>query len=278
MPQLKPQKGNPHRLTINQHIIPAASLARFSDIDGKVRVRRHGVLDDLNLLPKNPFFCAMRRWDQKSEAGYMKDIEDRFQRLCTDIITNNLPHLISSQHEIVTEYYILWSHRHHYNTIPIPDQSLNRVKEERSLTVDEQEYLEASGVMFFSNNTMASRFLTGPRILMDIDWNMEALAGRKWGIVRSELAHFILPDNFRYGTAVPISPTVCLVLDAQDGRVAFDVVAEINGYALKSSKAFLIWTGPDKAPIIPLRTPGHATAQLVQELINPKKKYFPVTS
>jgi hypothetical protein len=33
---LKPQKGNPHGFTINQHVFPLASIARFSNGDGRV--------------------------------------------------------------------------------------------------------------------------------------------------------------------------------------------------------------------------------------------------
>jgi len=35
----KPQKGNPHQLTVKQHCFPARSIARFADSEGCVEVK-----------------------------------------------------------------------------------------------------------------------------------------------------------------------------------------------------------------------------------------------
>jgi hypothetical protein len=34
----RPQKGNPHRLAIDQHTFPSKSIARFADSDGTVQI------------------------------------------------------------------------------------------------------------------------------------------------------------------------------------------------------------------------------------------------
>lgn len=61
----KPQKGNPHKLTIDQHIFPRACIARFSRENGTVQVRRKGGQQDLWLAPATRTFvlaaCGTRR-------------------------------------------------------------------------------------------------------------------------------------------------------------------------------------------------------------------------
>src|SRR5277367_3510248 len=75
----KPQKGNPRRLTFWQHVFPAKSIERFAGHDGKIAVRHRQADKEFKLAPENELFCAQRRWDQRAEAGYMKEIEDQFQ-------------------------------------------------------------------------------------------------------------------------------------------------------------------------------------------------------
>jgi hypothetical protein len=77
----KPQKGNPHRLTVNQHVYPAWSIERFADTTGKVEVWLRRSDKTFRASPDNPLFCARRTWDQRAESGYMKAIEDEFQIL-----------------------------------------------------------------------------------------------------------------------------------------------------------------------------------------------------
>ena len=59
------QKGNPHRLTREQHIIPAATLRRFTQSDGRVEVHfRDGRIAKLPV--NDQLFCVDRLWDQRS--------------------------------------------------------------------------------------------------------------------------------------------------------------------------------------------------------------------
>src|ERR1700730_17538642 len=82
----KPRKGNPNRLTIKQHVLPAASIARFADAKGGVWV--HDLIRGKRRVThrNDVIFCAQRAWDQRSESGFMKRIEDAFQSLAEMII------------------------------------------------------------------------------------------------------------------------------------------------------------------------------------------------
>lgn len=86
----KPQNGNPHKLTIDQHIFPAESISRFASENGMVQVRRKNGEPDLSLRPGNSYFCARRLWDQKAEAVFMKEIEDRYQDVARNIVAGDV--------------------------------------------------------------------------------------------------------------------------------------------------------------------------------------------
>jgi hypothetical protein len=78
---LKPQKGNPHRLAIRQHILPVKSIARFSKSDGRVWVFEKLKNAKRRAKPSDEIFCARRAWDERTEVDFMKKIEDEFQTL-----------------------------------------------------------------------------------------------------------------------------------------------------------------------------------------------------
>lgn len=64
----KPQKGNPHKLTIDQHIFPKASISRFTGENGRVQVRRKSGEQDLWLTPA----IATRRIPADTRTGHLR--------------------------------------------------------------------------------------------------------------------------------------------------------------------------------------------------------------
>lgn len=166
----KPQKGNPHKLAIDQHIFPKACLSRFTGDNGTVQVRRKSGERDLWLAPGNSYFCARRLWDQKAEAVYMKAIEDRYQDVAKSIVAGAITTLDAGMTAAVTDLYLLWTLRHERYLNPLPDARLNMVAPEREMSVDTQEILEVNGYLFaVSNNTIPSRFMTGLRFVIEMD-------------------------------------------------------------------------------------------------------------
>jgi len=63
-----------------------ASIARFADREELVEVHRLSTKSTFKATPSNPTFCAMGAWDNRAEAGYMREIEDEFQGLASRII------------------------------------------------------------------------------------------------------------------------------------------------------------------------------------------------
>ncbi|MQA37075.1 hypothetical protein [Rugamonas aquatica] len=247
----KPQKGNPHKLTIDQHIFPNACISRFAGENGTVQVRRKSGEPDLWLTPKNSYFCARRLWDQKAEAVFMKAIEDRYQDVARNIVAGTVTTLDVEMTEAVTDLYLLWTLRHQRYLNPLPDIRINMVAPEREMSVDTQEILESNGYLFAAqDNTIPSRFMTGIRFVIEMDRERQRMAGKRWGILTSTEAEFLVPDNFSAYSVLPLSPTIALVEGHADQRIGFKQVADINGQAVHGCRRYYFARDITRCPIL----------------------------
>ncbi len=103
----KPQRGNPHRLTIKQHTFPAASIARLANGEGIVSVYHIRSGKVLRLPPADQLFCARRNWDQRAEEGHMKEIEDKFQAMAECIIAATFCVIGADGQKIINDFFQL---------------------------------------------------------------------------------------------------------------------------------------------------------------------------
>jgi hypothetical protein len=99
-------------LVVNQHIFPRKSIARFTNEDGMVEVFHKGRQKKLILQPSNNLFCAKWSWDQRSEIGYMKRIEDDFQSLVSKILENGNLTLCEEDNRVALSFLALWELRY----------------------------------------------------------------------------------------------------------------------------------------------------------------------
>ncbi|MYM22175.1 hypothetical protein GTP46_05910 [Duganella sp. FT135W] len=250
----KPQNGNPHRLTIDQHIFPKSCIARFAGDKGTVQVRRKSGEKDLWLAPGNSYFCARRLWDQKAEAVFMKAIEDRYQDVARKIVAGAVTTLDAMMNQAVTDLYLLWTLRHERFLNPIPDARLNFVAPEREMSIDTQEILEANGYVFAApDNTIPSRFMTGFRLMMEMRRERERMVGKRWGILTSDEAEFLVPDNFSDCSVLPLSPTIALVEGHRNQQIGFRQVADINGQAVHGCHRYYFARDITRCPILTRR-------------------------
>ena len=142
--ELEPtQKGNPHQLTLYQHIFPSRSISRFCRDNGNVDMYMFKHSKRREAKPCDKIFCARRKWDERAEKGYGKDIEDKFQRV-VDRILQNPSLVLPSENLSITEFYALWNLRYHWSKVPINATPIKGVKglEFTPLTLDTQEQLE----------------------------------------------------------------------------------------------------------------------------------------
>ncbi|WP_419735659.1 hypothetical protein [Pseudomonas sp. COR18] len=250
-----PQKGNPHKLTVNQHTFPKTSIARFTGQSGMVQLFHMKTRKVLPMKPTDQVFCAKRTWDQKSEAVYMKAIEDAYQTLISTILAGRTKRIGLIEGIIISEFYCLWNIRALLKQRPITDQSLTDhgiIGVRRHYTKDEHERLEAAGVSAIRPDlTFPGRFLAGPKIMMNVDMAVEGMGDAKWGILQATDGEFIVPDNFNNRRIVPVSPTICLWSKTNQEIELLNrkAVAEINRAAIETSIDYYFARDLSRCPI-----------------------------
>lgn len=100
----KTQPGNPHQLTLRQHVFPARSIQRFCE---------NGGVDLIDLVrglrrragPGDSILCADRARGHFAEAGWMKKIEDVFRAVAEQIILDPPVQFSAEQAEAINEYF-----------------------------------------------------------------------------------------------------------------------------------------------------------------------------
>jgi hypothetical protein len=246
----KTQKGNPRALTIRQHVFPVQSLKRFANSLGWLSVRRTGERPGvpLRLRADNPMFCAMRAWDQRTESGLMKWIEDEFQPIADDIVNGRLQ-LHAHEHKTIARFYALWRVRAQHRESPIEGRRANEITPE-PLNVDQQECLERNGYIFVGPDGMLpGRMLAGIHIQREIDFFVHQLSNETWGVVRARAGEFLLPDCFGETAIVPVTPRACLVARAGNGDLKEDGVREFNVLAASSCSRYVVARSFAKCPL-----------------------------
>ena len=231
------QKGNPHRLTIDQHVFPRASINRFINTDGLVEVFSRNAKKVLKIKSNNNLFCAKRIWDQKTEVGIGKRIEDEFQRLVNKIQNGSVSTIGFFEKRVVEDFFSLWRSRHHFRIHGLPDLEVKGITGD-SLTKDQQEILERKHTLFFRNGVMPGRFTAGIQVIRYMDAFRHDNRFVEWGIVRSAEGDFIVPDCFEDIMIVPVSPTIALMADHPNATITKRELEIVNSVAIDRSSDF----------------------------------------
>jgi hypothetical protein len=239
----KPQKGNPHQLTINQHVFPLRSLARFSDPSSdKVAVRRPpSDLNEIHVKPDAAFFCAMRAWNDGAERNFKREIEDPFQAVADQVMSIRQS-LAEDQHIIVTKFLALWSARAHLKANPIADSPIYGILGKQGKhTLDDQEILEKNDIGYINENlSVPGRDLAAGLITMSIMRYQKQRGDQRWGIVHSPAAEFIVPDQFGSIAIVPVTPKLCFVAGCGNIQATELQVREQNRAALANARGYIV--------------------------------------
>lgn len=218
------QLKNPHKLTLDQHLLPRASIARFSGGDGAVECFFLKSMAAKRLMPANPIFCVNRLWSQFGEAGAStRRVESEFQALASRICAGTLASLNSDECAVVTRFHALVSAREDMRDAP-PNDTIMPVQG-HELSLDEQERLEALGVSYaLPGGVYESRTLASWHILFKLTWATRTLAEWRWGVVRSPGPQFLVPDTIGRFPFVPVAPTVGLLAHHPDGMLTAESV------------------------------------------------------
>lgn len=213
----KPQKTNPNKITVKQHVFPRASIARFANTEGNITTFYIPNKKKIVLTPSNEMFCARRVWNQVAEAGYIKSIEDRFQILASAISSGTLKEIQHSDQPLITGFFHLCRLRAQYKKNPINDITNPVSLSKPTLTKDQHEILEKNGYVYFYNEIIPRRHLTGIAIQAELI-AIRRIIDIPWGIIRTTGVELIVSDNF-YDfdePIIPISPTIFLTANTEN--------------------------------------------------------------
>jgi hypothetical protein len=233
------QDGNPHQLTILQHVFPARSIERFANRQGEISVKYLSTGRIFRVKGNDQIFCAKRVWDQRAEHGYMKNIEDKFHNIA-ERITSGAGSLLPGDSKAVTEFYGLCRLRAAWRDRRLAPQPILGIAGE-NLTKDQEEVLETKHAIYVTaDGTIPGRYIVGIQIQNDIDGFAAQLERRQWGIVSAQDGEFILPDNFGSFTIVPISPAISLIYDSQDLSLSRNQVKMVNRCAANTASQYVV--------------------------------------
>ncbi|CAB5082083.1 hypothetical protein IST4116A_00067 [Burkholderia cenocepacia] len=249
----KPEKTrpqNPNRLTIRQHVFPVRSMQQFVDKRGRVSV--FDILRNKIRLaqPKDTLFCAQRAWDQRAEAGYMKHIEDEFQKIVQPIIRGQVNTITPEQKPAIDTMFALWFMRTRYRRLDAQEIQLVGVHGD-DLTKAQEENLESNGYLFARmGGKMPARQLNGVQLQMRIGHYARDLAVlTRWGVIHAQTGEFIVPDVPMH-TIIPLTPKMALVASVPDGYVVERNLAEVNSALRASSREYYFARDFSKCPFL----------------------------
>jgi len=249
-----PQRGNPHRLVVRQHVLPLKSVARFADSDGLVDVRLPLGAKNFRVSPRNSLFCARRVWNQRAKTSFMKEIEDRFQET-VDMLRVVMGNRIGPRaNEAITEFFLLWMLRAEHRLAPTTDAKLSEISSlEHDVTQDEDELLESVGVTCIRPDyTIAARHFSGDQIRIDSLKLGKRLRFVTWHLACADAGEFLVPDR-------PTLDSMMVLLDPSTILLPFPVrtaltrlqVARVNGSLVDSSVEYYFARDLSKSPIAP---------------------------
>ena len=229
----------PLQMTIRQHIFTRAGLKRFADLDRLLQVLDVQTGGIRRLGPNADCFVVRRGWDQRTESAIMGPIERQFGILAKRILSGELATLDCAENCVASTMYSLWRIRHHRAQNPIPDHKIGN-RPERPVLDTGMDQGEHYGIISITSDGMIPGYmLAGPLLQSALDRQAEAMAGKRWGIVRAGEGEFAMPDSFGEFMVIPLSPACCLIADEANGTAARDGVAQLNGLARISATKYL---------------------------------------
>jgi len=241
MSRTNKKNRNPHQLTMNQHCFPKKSIDRFANDDGYVEVYLMQQSKKIIKRPSDKHFCAQRVWDQPSESGFMKNIEDDYQKLVDQLISENADSISDMNHLTITKMYSLWEARSHWRNQHLDDTEIQGVRRPTiEISQDDCDLLEKNGITSMrSNSSIPGVHLTGLMLVMHVEQLVQVYRSWHWNILRSQTGDFLVPDKpsplpSRF---LPVNPNTCFSL-ARSRIISEAELAQINTHLAKFSDKY----------------------------------------
>lgn len=237
----KPEKTrpkNPNQLTLSQHVFPTKSISRLTNAQGKVEV--YDILRGRSrrAKPTDGIFCAKRAWDQRSESGYMLEIENQFQEIAEKTVVDQCGIADVEQKRRVNRFFALWYMRSRYTQLKDQETQLAGNVGDR-LTLEQEENLERNHYLFIRNGgRIPSRQLNGIWLQFSIDEFARKLEETvRWGAIRPQSGEFITPDIPRQ-LLITLTPSLALVGNTPDGIITRENLSQINQFTVAGCRTY----------------------------------------
>lgn len=244
MPYESTTKGNPQRLTIEQHFHTAHAIAKFYGDDGKVEVKIIESNETVKRHKRASIFCAKRAWDERAERGYMASIEAAFH----EEIDNVKPVSIRN-HAAISRYFLLWGLRFNYHSSPIDDANLKGISGS-AVSKEQQEILESKGYSFVrEHGVVPSRFLSSIGITIEIDRYWPQFEDVKWGLLEATDSEFLVADSYSDLMLIPFTPKMAFAAGHVDQKIPKHEVAKINKESVLRATSFYFGRDLVQCPI-----------------------------
>ena len=226
-------------LVINQHVFPSKSIERFCGQAASVQVFRLKSKKSFLAKPKNKIFCFQQVWDQRSEQGYGKEFEDKFQALIDHILSKKSVHLPLEGNRIVTEFYALWCFRSNIESYDnLAQGNLVGVKGS-NLTEEQKKNIELRHAIYVEEGGVVPKhFKRGLTIQISIDSFILRNPNLKWAICHSNELDLLVSDNPRGEFIVPIIKSMCLICGFNLTSINKQQAMVLNLNAIKRSKEY----------------------------------------
>lgn len=243
------QNGNPYRLTKEQHFIPKSQIKRFENSNKKVFCKNFKSKNQkiIEINSNDSIFKVQRLWAEFAEKGYMKNIEDSFNKLVDCILSSSIKEITNEQSKIICDMYSLWERRvyhiEEFNKNPDLFIKLNGIDGE-NYSQDEKEKIES---MYMScvneSGEISNRDLIASQIQIFI--LNSPYKEIQWGILKSKNKFFVMPSNpnmtknYENATIIfPISPNYCLVPTKMYQELEDNDVDSLNKIMIDNAKWF----------------------------------------
>lgn len=240
-------KGNPQKLTVEQHFHTAHAISKFHNEAGKIQVKILGSGEIVERHNRAKIFCTKRTWDQRAETGYMASIENAFHRQIDDI-----PHFSERDHEALSRYFLLWRFRFAYHMSPLPDIPLTDV-DGSGLAKDKEEILERKGYTYVRDGgVVPSRFNASLRIQIDLDRVWDDYKDLKWGLLEAMDGQFLVADSYKDQTILPfmpIAPKLAFAASAQDQQLTIIQVSQLNRHSVSNATEYIFGQSLSECPL-----------------------------
>jgi len=196
-----------------------AILKRFADSKSNVKVTYKSDLSTQNkkIFSKNrkplSIFEAFECLSQEGERHFSHPIENRFLSEVNNLVQGRNV----SDHIAISEYYLLWKIRHYYKSNPAKTYNIFDGKNDEAEGAAVLEDIDIAVNSFekclvSSSGIVRGKYANTLSMKSDFQIYRESFSKYSWSVLESDSDPFVSADRYETTLAVPISPSILLMV------------------------------------------------------------------